>query len=61
MMLTVVLLSAQAMAAGKVYWVYVPESTLLHSSVWSRPEVLVTSNSTQLLGFLGLRVKRISN
>lgn len=39
------------MVMGKLYWAYVPDPPLLHPSVWSRPEVIVTSSNTQLLGF----------
>jgi hypothetical protein len=39
------------MVMGKLYWIYVSDPPLLHPSVWSRPEVLVTTNNTQVLGF----------
>ena len=51
MMLTVIFLKALMMVMGKLYWIYVSDPPLLHPSVWSRPEVLVTSNNSQLLGF----------
>ena len=47
----VTLLSALKMATRKLYWACVPDPSLLCPSVWSRPEVLVTSIDTQLLGF----------
>jgi hypothetical protein len=50
MMLPVIFLSGLTMVLGKLYWAYVPDLLLLHPSVWSRPEVLMTSNNTQLLG-----------
>jgi hypothetical protein len=37
-------------AQGEVHWAYVPDPPLIHPAVWSRPEILLTSNNTQLLG-----------
>jgi hypothetical protein len=48
------------MAVGKLYWACVPDPPLLHPSVWSRPGVLATSNSTQLLVFPWSESKKYS-
>lgn len=37
-------------AHGDAPWAYVPDLLLIHPAVWTRLEVLVTSNNTQLLG-----------
>lgn len=37
-------------AHSEVHWAYVPDPPLIHPAVWSRPEILLTSNNTQLLG-----------
>ena len=46
MMLTVTLVSALTMVMGKLS--YAPDPPLLHPSVSSRPEVLVTCNNTHV-------------
>jgi hypothetical protein len=46
-----ILLTIVTVATLKLYEAYFPDPPLLYLSVSSRPEVLVTFNNTQLLGF----------
>ena len=46
MLLLLLLVSAHS----EVHWAYVHDPSLRHSAVWTRLEIPVTSNNTQLLG-----------
>jgi hypothetical protein len=50
MLLLIPLLMMMFPALGEAHWAYVPDLLLIHPAVWTRLEVLVTSNNTQLLG-----------
>ena len=50
MLLLIPLLMTMTPAQTEVHWAYVPDLLLIHPAVWTRLEVLVTSNNTQLLG-----------
>jgi hypothetical protein len=50
MLLPIPLLMVTIPAHSEVHWAYVPDPPLIHPAVWTTPEILVTSNNTQLLG-----------
>jgi hypothetical protein len=49
MFLLTPLLMMMIPAHGEVHWAYDPDPPLIHPAVWSRLEILVTSDNTQLL------------